>query len=49
MGLSTGAEFIITPENPIDTDIIIETLSVFLKQGRRNAIIVMLKDFKRMN
>lgn len=39
-GLSTGAEFIITPENPIDKNTIIESLKKHLKEGRRNAIIV---------
>ncbi len=39
-GLSTGAEFIITPENPIDKDLIINSLKKHLEEGRRNAIIV---------
>ncbi len=39
-GLSTGAEFIITPENRIDKDLIIETLKKNKEEGRRNAIIV---------
>ncbi len=39
-GLSTGAEFIITPENIIDKNEIIKTLKRHKKEGRRNAIIV---------
>src|SRR5690554_940508 len=39
-GLSTGAEFIITPEHKIDKEKIIESLKKHLKDGRRNAIIV---------
>lgn len=39
-GLSTGAEFIITPENPIDKDLIINSLKKHLEEGRRNAVIV---------
>ena len=39
-GLSTGAEFIITPEHPLNKDFIIESLKSHKKAGRRNAIIV---------
>lgn len=39
-GLSTGAEFIITPEYKMDKNKIIESLKQHLKEGRRNAIIV---------
>lgn len=39
-GLSTGAEFIITPEHQIDKKTIIESLKKHLEEGRRNAIIV---------
>lgn len=39
-GLSTGAEFIITPEHQIDKETIIESLKQHLKDGRRNAIII---------
>ena len=43
-GLSTGAEFIITPENNIDKDLIIETLKKNKEEGRRNAIIVVTEN-----
>lgn len=43
-GLSTGAEFIITPENTIDKDLIIESLKEHKKEGRRNAIIVVTEN-----
>lgn len=39
-GLSTGAEFIITPEHRIDTEKIIKSLKKHLKEGRRNAVII---------
>lgn len=39
-GLSTGAEFIITPEHKMDKETIITSLKQHLKDGRRNAIIV---------
>jgi len=43
-GLSTGAEFIITPENIIDKNLIIETLKKKKEEGRRNAIIVVTEN-----
>lgn len=43
-GLSTGAEFIITPENPINKDEIIKTLKKHKEEGRRNAIIVVTEN-----
>ncbi len=43
-GLSTGAEFIITPENPMDKNKIIERLKQHKKEGRRNAIIVVTEN-----
>ncbi len=43
-GISTGAEFIITPENPIDKNKIIQALKQHKKQGRRNAIIVITEN-----
>jgi 6-phosphofructokinase 1 len=39
-GICGGAEFIITPENPIEKDVIIERLKKHKKEGRRHAIIV---------
>ncbi len=48
-GLSTGAEFIITPENPIDKKEIIETLKQHKKEGRRNAIIVVTENILNVN
>lgn len=46
-GLSTGAEFIITPENRIDRNHIIESLKRHKEEGRRNAIIIVTE--KLMN
>lgn len=43
-GLSTGAEFIITPENPLDKDQIIKTLKRHKEEGRRNAIIIVTEN-----
>jgi 6-phosphofructokinase 1 len=43
-GLSTGAEFIITPENKIDKNTIIASLKQHKKEGRRNAIIVVTEN-----
>ncbi|MFP4186971.1 MAG: 6-phosphofructokinase [Acholeplasmataceae bacterium] len=39
-GICGGAEFIITPENPIEREVIIERLKKHKEQGRRHAIIV---------
>jgi 6-phosphofructokinase 1 len=39
-GICGGAEFIITPENPIEKDQMIETLKKHKKTGRRHAIVV---------
>lgn len=43
-GLSCGAEFIITPEHPMNKDEIIERLKVHKSEGRRNAIIVITEN-----
>lgn len=43
-GLSTGAEFIITPEHPMDKKAIIEALKRHKLEGRRNAIIVITEN-----
>ncbi len=43
-GLSTGAEFIITPEHPMNKDAIIESLKRHKIEGRRNAIIVITEN-----
>lgn len=43
-GLSSGAEFIITPENPMDKNQMIEALKKHKKEGRRNAIIVITEN-----
>lgn len=39
-GICGGAEFIITPENPVEKEEIIETLKKHKEKGRRHAIIV---------
>lgn len=43
-GLSTGAEFIITPEHRMNKDIIIESLKRHKIAGRRNAIIIITEN-----
>jgi 6-phosphofructokinase 1 len=43
-GICGGAEFIITPENPINKDKIIERLMKHKKEGRRHAIIVITEN-----
>ena len=43
-GLSTGAEFIITPEHPMDKETIIDALKRHKIEGRRNAIIVITEN-----
>ncbi|NMA05635.1 MAG: 6-phosphofructokinase [Acholeplasmataceae bacterium] len=43
-GLSTGAEFIITPEHPMNKEAIIEALKRHKIEGRRNAIIVITEN-----
>lgn len=40
-GICGGAEFIITPENPVDKDKMIKRLTKYKKEGRRHAIIIM--------
>lgn len=39
-GICGGAEFIITPENQIDTEVMIETIKKYKDEGRRHAIVV---------
>jgi len=39
-GICGGAEFIITPENPVDKETIIARLKKFKDEGRRHAVIV---------
>lgn len=43
-GLSCGAEFIITPEHPMNKAEIIERLKIHKSEGRRNAIIVITEN-----
>jgi len=43
-GLSCGAEFIITPEHPMDKDEIMRRLKIHKSEGRRNAIIVITEN-----
>lgn len=43
-GICGGAEFIITPENPIDKDKLISTLKRHNQEGRRHAIIVVTEQ-----
>ncbi len=43
-GICGGAEFIITPENPIDKEEIFKTMRKYRKQGRRHAIIVVTEN-----
>lgn len=43
-GICGGAEFIITPENPMDKEAIIERLKKHKKEGRRHAIIVITEN-----
>jgi 6-phosphofructokinase 1 len=43
-GICGGAEFIITPENPIDKELIIKTLKKHHEEGRRHAIIVVTEQ-----
>ncbi len=39
-GICGGAEFIVTPENPVDKDTMIKTIKHYKDEGRRHAIIV---------
>ncbi|HOI85267.1 MAG TPA: 6-phosphofructokinase [Acholeplasmataceae bacterium] len=43
-GICGGAEFIITPENPMNKEAIIERLKKHKKEGRRHAIIVITEN-----
>ncbi len=43
-GICGGAEFIITPENPINKELIISTLKKHQQEGRRHAIIVVTEQ-----
>lgn len=43
-GVCGGAEFIITPENPMNKEAIIERLKKHKKEGRRHAIIVITEN-----
>lgn len=43
-GICGGAEFIITPENPVDKEEIFKTMRKYRKQGRRHAIIVVTEN-----
>lgn len=43
-GICGGAEFIITPENPMNKDAIIQRLKKHKKEGRRHAIIVITEN-----
>jgi 6-phosphofructokinase 1 len=43
-GICGGAEFIITPENPVEKNDIIETLKKHKESGRRHAIIVVTEN-----
>lgn len=43
-GLSCGAEFIITPEHPMDKEKMIESLKKHKLEGRRNAIIMITEN-----
>ncbi|CCV66298.1 MAG: 6-phosphofructokinase [Paracholeplasma sp.] len=43
-GLSCGAEFIITPEHPMDKEKMIENLKKHKLEGRRNAIIMITEN-----
>ncbi len=43
-GICGGAEFIITPENPINKELIISTLKKHHQEGRRHAIIVVTEQ-----
>ncbi len=39
-GICGGAEFIITPENPMDKDLMVETIKKYKHEGRRHAVVV---------
>src|SRR5690606_23264315 len=43
-GICGGAEFIITPENPLDKEKLIKTLKKHHEEGRRHAIIVVTEQ-----
>ena len=43
-GICGGAEFILTPENPVDKDKMIKSLTKYKKEGRRHAIVVLTEN-----
>ncbi len=43
-GICGGAEFIITPENPVDKNSMIKTITHYKEEGRRHAVIVVTEN-----